>query len=561
MTNKTGEVYNDRIDLSYVHLILVFRVYFKMSVMDTQCSRSDCGMTKSNALVRGDLLEVANILDVQNISKSFPGIKALDKVNLSIRKGEIHALVGENGAGKSTLMKILSGVYMPDEGTIILDGAPVRIKNPHHAEQLGISIVYQELSNFPAMSIAENIAVGEYPTNRFGALDYKKLYARTQEILDEFDLSDLKPRTDVRELSIGRQQVVEILKASSRNSKILILDEPTSALTERETELLFEIMRRLKAQGISIIYISHRLDEIFRICDRTTVLRDGKYVTTLDVGNTNKAELVKYMVGRDVAYNYGAHTSQIGDVIFEARNISYKNIVRDVSFELHAGEVLGIAGLEGAGRTEFIETLFGVRKKAAGVTLVNGKEIHIKNPMVAKQNGIAYITKDRKRVGLFMHTSIDRNIMAANLDKFSRHGAINFKKASANSINYWKRFDIKTPTLKKLVVALSGGNQQKVLLAMWFTRNPQILIVDEPTRGIDVGTKEEIHKLIRELAKNGAGVIMISSDMPELLGASDRILVMFEGMVTGNVENISVSEEQVVALASNELVHKQEGDE
>lgn len=505
-------------------------------------------------------MQDATILDVQNISKSFPGIKALDQVNLTVKKGEIHALVGENGAGKSTLMKILSGVYIPDEGTIVLDGVQVRIKNPREAEQLGISIVYQELSNFPAMSIAENIAVGEYPTTKFGALDYKELYARTQSILDEFSLNDLKPKTDVRELSIGRQQVVEILKASSRNSKILILDEPTSALTERETELLFGIMRRLKDRGISIIYISHRLDEIFRICDRTTVFRDGKYVTTLDVANTSKDEIVKYMVGRDVAYNYGAHTSDIGDVIFEARDISYGNIVHNVSFNLHAGEVLGIAGLEGAGRTELVETLFGVRKKAGGEIIVGGKQVNIKNPMIAKQNGIAYITKDRKRIGLFMHTSVDRNIMSANLNKFSRNGIINFSAASENSTHYWKRFDIKTPTLKKLVVALSGGNQQKVMLAMWFTQNPKILIVDEPTRGIDVGTKEEIHKLIRELARNGAGVIMISSDMPELLGASDRILVMFEGIVTGDVENINVSEEHVVALASNELDYKQEVD-
>lgn len=499
-------------------------------------------------------MEAANILEVKGVSKSFPGVKALDKVQLTVRKGEIHALVGENGAGKSTLMKILSGVYTPDEGEIILDGTSVKIRNPHHSEQLGISIVYQELSNFPAMSVAENLAVGDYPRNRIGALDYRKSAEMTQRILDEFELTDLKPSAYVRELSIGRQQVVEILKASSRNSKVLILDEPTSALTERETDLLFEIMKRLKSRGVSIIYISHRLDEIFRVCDRTTVFRDGKYVVTLDVDQTDKAQIVKYMVGRDVAYNYGAHSSEVREVLFEAKNIVYGDSVKDVSFRLHAGEVLGIAGLEGAGRTELVETLFGIRKKTSGKTLVSGKELHIKNPMIAKQNGIAYITKDRKRVGLFMGMSVERNIMAANLDKFSKRGIISFKKARENSVVYWKRFDIKTPTLRKLVVALSGGNQQKVLLAMWFTRNPRILIVDEPTRGIDVGTKEEIHKLIRKLASDGAGIIMISSDMPELLGASDRILVMFEGTVTGDVDNYELSEEKIVALASNELV-------
>lgn len=499
-------------------------------------------------------MESASILEVKGVSKSFPGVKALDKVQLTIRKGEIHALVGENGAGKSTLMKILSGVYTPDEGEIILDGTAIKIRNPHHSERLGISIVYQELSNFPAMSVAENIAVGDYPRNSMGVLDYRKSAEMTQRILDEFELTDLKPNAYVRELSIGRQQVVEILKASSRNSKVLILDEPTSALTERETDLLFEIMKRLKSRGVSIIYISHRLDEIFRVCDRTTVFRDGKYVVTLDVDKTDKAQIVKHMVGRDVAYNYGAHTSEVREVLFEAKNIVHGDSVKDVSFRLHAGEILGIAGLEGAGRTELVETLFGIRRKTSGSTFVRGKELHIRNPMIAKQNGIAYITKDRKRVGLFMRMSIDRNIMAANLDKFSKRGIINFKTAQENSMVYWKRFDIKTPTLRKLVVALSGGNQQKVLLAMWFTRNPQILIVDEPTRGIDVGTKEEIHKLIRKLASDGAGIIMISSDMPELLGASDRILVMFEGTVTGDVDNYDLSEEKIVALASNELV-------
>jgi ABC-type sugar transport system ATPase subunit len=498
-----------------------------------------------------------NILEVKGVSKSFPGVKALDKVSLSVRKGEIHAIVGENGAGKSTLMKILSGVYLPDEGEIFLDGVHVNAKNPHDFEKLGINIVHQELSNFPSMSIAENIAVGEYPKNAFGMLDYKKLYKQTRDVLNEYELTDIKPRTDVRSLSIGRQQLVEILRASSRNSKIVILDEPTSALTERECSLLFEVMHRLKNNNVSIIYISHRLDEIFQICDRTTILRDGKFVATVDVSKTSKTEIVRYMVGRDVAYNYGANTSQIQDVIFEAQNISLGNAVKDVSFKLHAGEVLGIAGIEGAGRTELMETLFGIRRKTSGETVVDGKSVDIKNPMIAKSLGIAYITKDRKRVGLFMHSTVNRNIMAANLGKFSKRGVINFKKAYENSTIYWKRFDIKTPTLKKLVVALSGGNQQKVLLAMWFTQNPRILIVDEPTRGIDVGTKEEIHKLIRELASKGAGVIMISSDMPELLGASDRILVLFEGKVTGDIQNVNVSEEKIVALASNEIVHEE----
>jgi len=498
-------------------------------------------------------LNTENILEIKGISKSFPGVKALDKVGLTVKKGEIHALVGENGAGKSTMMKILSGVYTADEGEIIFQGNKVKIKDPHHSEALGISIVYQELSNFPAMSVAENICVGAYPRKKSGSINFKETNRRAQALLNEFSLNDLKPRQLVRLLSIGRQQVVEILKATSRNAKLLILDEPTSALTEKETLLLFSIMRKLRESGVSIIYISHRLDEIFEICDRVSILRDGKFIKMLNIAETNKSEVVRYMVGRDVAYNYGAHTSEAGSTLFEARNIKYKSHVKDVSFSLKAGEVLGLAGLEGAGRTELVECIFGALKKDAGQTLINGTEVIIKNPVYAKKNGMAYITKERKSAGLFLQLTVGDNISAGNLRKFSKSSCINFKKVNENSHYYMKRFSIKTPSLKNLALSLSGGNQQKVLLASWFTSDPKILIVDEPTRGIDVGTKEEIHKLIRELAKNGAGIIMISSDLPEILGASDRILVMYEGMVTGMLDNHNITEEQIIRLASNEV--------
>jgi len=492
------------------------------------------------------------LLEIRGISKSFPGVRALDKVHLEVKKGEVMALVGENGAGKSTLMKVLSGVYMPEEGEVLINGQRVKIENPRHAEELGISIVYQELSVFPAMSVSENIFVNRLPKNRSGQINYRTLYKNVQEILDNFKLTDIKSKTAMRDLSIGRQQVVEILRATSRDSKVLILDEPTSALTERETDLLFEIINMLKAKGVSIIYISHRLEEIFHICDRVTVLRDGKYVTTLNIKETCKDEIVKHMVGRDVAYNYGANTSEIGGTILKIKNLSYKNIVKDVSFSLRSGEVLGIGGLEGSGRTELVECIFGARKIDAGKIFIKGKEVKIKSPIIAKKNGMAYITKDRKRVGLFMRLSVEKNITSGNLDKFSEKFVINHKKARENAEHYVKKFDIKTPTLKKLVLALSGGNQQKVLLALWFTRNPEILIVDEPTRGIDVGTKEEIHKLIRSLAKKGVGVVMISSDMPELLCASDRIIVMYEGTITGELKYGEATEEKVVRLASNE---------
>jgi inositol transport system ATP-binding protein len=495
-----------------------------------------------------------NILEMKSVCKSFPGVKALDEVNFSVRKGEIHALVGENGAGKSTLMKILSGAYHLDQGEIVINGKKVTINNARDANRLGVSIVYQELSNFPAMSVAENIFVGNYPKKSHGAIDYKELKSRTKKALDDYELVDLKPQIPVRQLSIGRQQVVEILKATSRNSRLLILDEPTSALTETETELLFDIMRRLKQNGVSIIYISHRLDEIFEICDRVTVLRDGCFIKSLIVKDTDKEEIVRYMVGREVAYNYGAHSTEPGDVLLEVQKLNFGQFVKDVSFELRSGEVLGVAGLEGAGRTELLECLFGVLKKDSGKILIDGKEVSIDSPIRAKQHGFAYITKERKKAGLFIGLSVNKNIASGNLRKFANHAFIDFTKAKENSSYYVERFSIKTPKLSTPVMSLSGGNQQKVLLASWFTSNPRILFVDEPTRGIDVGTKEQIHKLIRELAKEGVGIVMISSDLPEILGASDRVMVMYEGSVTGMLDNRDLSEETIVKLASNEMI-------
>lgn len=493
-----------------------------------------------------------NILEVKSVSKSFPGVKALDDVSLSVRKGEIHAVVGENGAGKSTLMKVLSGAYQMDQGEIVFDGKKVNIRNTRDASDLGIGIVYQELSNFPAMSVAENICIGNYPKSKHGVISYKEIYDSTQTLLDDYGLTDLNPKKQVRLLSVGRQQFVEILKVTSKSTRLLILDEPTSALTEKETTLLFEIMRKLKESGVSIIYISHRLDEIFEICDRVTVLRDGRVIKTFLVKDTNKDEIVRHMVGRDVAYNYGAHTTKTGDVLLEVKNINYGSYVKNVSFELRSGEVLGIAGLEGSGRTELVECLFGISKKDSGDIIIDGEKVTIDNPIQAKKHGLAYITKERKKAGLFLGLSVGSNIESGNLSKFAKHSFIDFKKSNANSEFYKERFNIKTPSLKTPVMSLSGGNQQKVLLAAWFTSNPRILFVDEPTRGIDVGTKEQIHKLIRELAKDGIGIVMISSELPEVLGASDRIMIMYEGSVTGVLENRDLSEETIIRFASNE---------
>lgn len=490
------------------------------------------------------------ILQLKDITKTFPGVKALDNMRFDLRRGSIHALIGENGAGKSTLMKVLSGVYIPDQGTILLDGEAVTMRTPQEAESKGISIVHQELAVFGTTTVSENIFTTNPPKNKLGLIDYTQMHKEVRELLDRYGFSDVDERATLRNLSVGRQQLIEILRAVKKNAKVLILDEPTSALTEQETEVLMEIMRNLNQNGVSIIYISHRLEEIFQICDTVTIMRDGCYVKTLNVADTCKDELVSYMVGRDVVYQYGAGTSEIGEELLRVENLSYKNEVRNVDLTLHRGEVLGLAGLEGAGRTELMELLFGVKRPDAGTIYLNGKPVQIHSPGEAKAHGIAYLTKDRKNKGLFLRKSITENILAANLDRFSKKGLVQPGQARADAEAYREKFDIKTPDVDKLVSQLSGGNQQKVLLSMWISRGPQLLLIDEPTRGIDVGTKETIHGLIRQFAKQGMGVIIVSSDMPELIGASDRIVAMYEGKISGELALHEITEQRVMALTS-----------
>ncbi len=490
------------------------------------------------------------LLRMCNITKSFPGVKALDQVSIEVEAGEVLALVGENGAGKSTLMKILAGVYHPDSGEIYFDEKKIEVPEPRAALDLGIRTVYQELSVFPAADVAHNILTDKLPRNKGGLLHYRELYRQTRELLDRFGLSDINEKAKTRDLSLGRQQLVEILRNYNSHAKLMVLDEPTSALTEKETELLFEMIRAMKREGIAVIYISHRLEEIFEICDSLVVMRDGKHVSRLRVQDSSKDEIVKLMVGRDVFFDYGACTSEVGGVILQARNIRYKDLVKDVSLELHAGEIVGLGGLEGSGRTELVECIFGARKMTDGAVIINGKEYRHITPQIACRLGLAYITKDRKAVGLFMRQSVAGNILSGNIKNFSHKGFIQFKRLETKAKEYVRLFNIKTPTIKRLVYALSGGNQQKVLLAMWLVKNPQIVIVDEPTRGIDVGTKEEIHRLLRDLARQGLGILMISSDMPELLAASDRILVMYEGRLTGEIPHADATEQSVMHYAS-----------
>lgn len=498
------------------------------------------------------------ILELKDITKQFPGVKALDRMNFQLKRGEIHALLGENGAGKSTLMKVLSGIYQPDEGQILLNGQSVHFANTIAAEKAGISIVHQELAVFNTSSVAENIFTTNPPKTKIGTIDYQTMYRNVRQLLDKYGFQDINEKRTMRALSVGRQQIVEILRAVKKNAKLLILDEPTSALTEKETEVLMQIIRTLKGQGVSIVYISHRLEEVFQICDSATIMRDGQYITTLDVAGTTKDELVRYMVGRDVVYQYGAGTSKHGKELLRVEHLTSGNAVKDVSFCVHEGEVLGLAGLEGAGRTELMECIFGVRKIDSGEIFMDGKSVKVTSAGAAKRLDMAYMTKDRKNKGLFLRKSIADNMLAANLDRFTKNGFTQFADARKSAAEYKEAFDVKTPNVDKKVGQLSGGNQQKVLMGMWVSRHPKLLMIDEPTRGIDVGTKESIHNLVRRYAKNGMAVIMSSSDMPELIGASDRIVALYEGEVTGELQLAQITEDRIMSLTSGIRLNEKE---
>jgi ABC-type sugar transport system ATPase subunit len=492
------------------------------------------------------------ILEARNIVKTFPGVKALDDVSLRIKRGEIHALVGENGAGKSTLMHILGGIYKQDSGEISIEGRKVGFNSAHDANIQGISVVYQELSLIPKLSVAENIFANRQPVGRFDFVDKKELYSRTVELLRMFNLDSINPDTLVRDLSIAHQQVVEILKAFSFNPKVLILDEPTSSLMDVEIEELFRNIRILREKGISFIYISHHLQEIFRIADVVTVLRDGRFVCEAEVPDIDENFLITKMVGRKIESIYGKRGDDeaIGDVLFEARELCAKGIFEDISFKVRKSEILGLAGLIGAGRSEVGRAIFGAEPIQKGTMLLEGRDIRTKSTTDAIRQGIGYLTEDRKSQGLYVGFNIRDNLIANHLRDFSRSGFLdsvsieNYGQACVND------FNIVCSGLGQPVFNLSGGNQQKVLLGAWFGIRPKLLIVDEPTRGVDIGAKSEIYGLLRALAKTGVGIIMISSDLPEVLGVSDRILVMCEGRIAGELTKAEANEKSVIALAS-----------
>lgn len=493
-----------------------------------------------------------DILRLSKINKSFPGVKALTDVDLVIRKGEVHALVGENGAGKSTLMKIISGAYRRDSGTIWLDGKVVEVVSPKQSELMGISIIYQELNLIERISVAENVFIGRYPMKN-GLVQWKKMNADAQALFDEYDLP-INARVLVRSLTMAQKQMVEIIKAVSINAKIIIMDEPTSSLSSKETESLFHIISRLKEKGIAVVFITHRLDEIFAICDRMTVLRDGCYIGCRDIKDITKDEMIAMMIGRELTQQYPQRTNEIGEVSFEVRDLTDGGEhVKEVSFQARKGEVLGFYGLVGAGRTETMRMIFGADRKAGGQIFLNGQEVKILSPRDAIRHGIGFITENRRDEGLFLRSSVRTNTVMVALRKILRKGFISYRTERQVAEDYVKKLRVVTPTIDQRVMFLSGGNQQKVVLAKWLYADCEFMIFDEPTRGIDVGARREIYELINSLVADGKTVIVVSSDMEEILGISDRILIMHEGRISGEIQKEEFSQSLVTKYAVGEV--------
>lgn len=477
------------------------------------------------------------LLRMVNIDKSFPGVQALKGVNLNVGYGEVHALVGENGAGKSTLMKCLIGIYSLNGGEIYFDGRKIENYSTAQALQMGISMIHQELSPILYRPIMENLWLGREPVNKFGFVDHKQMYKQSLDVLKEIEL-DEDPRTLMANLTVAKMQMVEIAKAISYNAKLIIMDEPSSALTEREEEQLFKIIRKLKESGTSVIYISHRLSEIISIADKVTVMRDGRNVGTEDIENISLDQIITMMIGRTMDEMYPKLKVNIGEPILQVKNLSHRKYFKNVSFEVRRGEIFGIAGLIGAGRTEVIETVFGIRPKSEGEILINGKPVEINSPRDAIANRMGFLTEDRRATGIFSVLGVDVNMAIPNYDRFvTKFGFINERAVSENCMKFVNEIQIKTPSLTQKIQNLSGGNQQKVLMARWLMTEPDILFLDEPTRGIDVGAKAEIYKLIAMLAAEGKCIVMVSSELPEILGMSDRIMVMHEGRVTAILDN------------------------
>ena len=494
------------------------------------------------------------LLRMEHIEKSFPGVRALKDVSLSVRPGEVHALIGENGAGKSTLMKILSGAYKKDGGKIYWQDQEVEIDSTTKATQIGISIIYQELNQMPNLSVAENLFIGREWRKHRHLLDRRRTEAEARKFIERVGL-DIDVRTPCRDLSIAQRQMVEVAKALSVNAKLIIMDEPTSSLTDRETDILIDLIRKLRNEGVSIIYISHRLEEIFSVCDRITVLRDGEFAGCLPVSECTQETLIQRMVGRAVTDIYPKKTVPIGEVVLRVENLCAGNMVRNVSFEVRAGEIVGFAGLVGAGRSETMRAVFGIDKMDSGEIFVSGKSLKRHEPPDAIAAGMGFVPEDRKLQGLILQMTVRENTTLASMRNTKVRGMVNRGRENEITQKYIDRLAIRTPGTEQKAANLSGGNQQKVVIAKWLATDPKVLILDEPTRGIDVGAKKEIHMLMGELTSRGVAVVMISSELPEVLGMSDRVIVMHEGSVRGELARGEATQERVMELILKSAEH------
>ncbi len=491
-------------------------------------------------------------LRVSGISKSFPGVKALDNIDFAVRKGTVHALCGENGAGKSTLMKIINGLYKPDAGQIYIDEKPVTIRDPIQASSYGIAMIPQELNYVPELTVEENLFLGRLPVNRFGKVDWKKVHHDAEEFIKREHLP-YGPKQKLKTLTVSDIQMLEIIKAVSNNADIIIMDEPTSSITEREVASLFEKIAALKAAGVSIVYISHKMEEVFKIADDITIFRDGAVVSTDRAGDIDLDTVISRMVGRKMTDAYPKEEIPIGETIFEVRNFNQKNMFADISFEARKGEIVGFAGLVGAGRTETMRAIFGLDPHETGEVLIDGRPAEIRSPEEGIRQGLVMLTESRREDGIIPVRSVKENASLANLRRFIFGGFAHRAKETEEVTKVFQQMDVKTPTLNTPIVSLSGGNQQKVLLARWLLCEPKVMILDEPTRGIDVGAKFEIYKLMTDIVKQGKTVIMVSSEMPELIGMCDRIYVMSQGRITGCLSREEFSQEIIMKFAMQEI--------
>lgn len=485
---------------------------------------------------------------MRGVSKTFPGVKALDKVDLQVYPGEVVALVGENGAGKSTLMKILSGIHRMDEGEILLEGKPADIRNPLDSQKAGISIIYQELNLLNNLNISENIFIGREPQKKSGLVDKKRAHKEARALLDEVKLA-ADTQTLVGKLSTAQKQMVEVAKALSFQTKLIIMDEPTSSLTQTETQTLFDIVRRLKARGVSVVFITHRLVEIFQITDRVAVMRDGQMIASMKTDETSEEEIINAMVGREIGTLYVQEDTPTGDIALEVKDLSTKAGLKDISFHVRSGEILGFAGLVGAGRSEVMRAVFGIDPRQSGTIHVKGREVTIHSTSEALACGLGFVPEDRKEQALILDMTVKKNMSLAALDRVSRGWFINKLRESALADKFVRMLKIRTPSIEQKIKNLSGGNQQKVVIGKWMANEPAILILDEPTRGIDVGAKKEIHRLMVDLKRQGVAIVLISSELPEVIGMSDRIIVMHEGRIKGELKHRNITQEEIMQIA------------